>query len=81
MTLFTNLPSVHDRGHGERMALVLELRDRQAVAYMPKLTTLSLSGNPLLFPPPGVLTQGDAAVLDFIQRHRYADMLSVESER
>ena len=29
MTLFTNLPSVHDRGHGERMALVLELRPFQ----------------------------------------------------
>ena len=53
----------------------------RAVAYMPQLQSLSLGGNPLLFPPPGVLSQGDAAVLEFMQRHRYADLLSSESEK
>ena len=39
----------------------------RAVAYMPKLRSLGLQGNPLVFPPPGVLSQGDAALLDFIK--------------
>tara|TARA_B100000795_G_scaffold51863_1_gene33984 strand:+ start:73 stop:444 length:372 start_codon:yes stop_codon:yes gene_type:complete len=42
---------------------------------------LRLEGNPLVFPPPGILSQGAEAVLDFIRGHRHSDLFSAESER
>ena len=42
---------------------------------------LRLEGNPLVFPPPGILSQGAEAVLDFIRGHRHSDLFSADSER
>ena len=53
----------------------------RAVATMPALTQLHLAHNPLLFPPAGVLSQGSAAVLDYIRHHRQSDLQTSEGER
>ena len=53
----------------------------RAVATMPALKTLMLANNPLSFPPPGVVAQGPAAVLDYIRRHRHTDLMTTDAER
>ena len=50
----------------------------KTIAYCPKLTQLGLGGNPLIFPPPGVIEKGDAAALEFLKRHRHTDLASKE---
>ena len=40
-----------------------------------------LANNPLSFPPPGVVAQGPATVLDYIRRHRHTDLMTTDAER
>lgn len=53
----------------------------RAVGTMPALKTLVLEKNPMHFPPAGVLSQGPAAVLEYIRRHRHTDLMTTDAER
>ena len=54
---------------------------RRAVGTMPSLRVLLLAHNPLSFPPSGVIAQGPTAVLEYVRRHRHADLMTSDAER
>ena len=39
------------------------------------------AGNPLVFPPVGVLAQGSEAAIEFVRGYRQSDLLTADSER
>jgi hypothetical protein len=62
--------------HGNQLTTI-----PRAVGTMPSLKALLLGGNPLSFPPSGVVAQGPQAVLEYVRRHRQSDLLSSDAER
>ena len=52
----------------------------RSLAHMPALRRILLGGNPLEYPPAGLIREGSNALLDFLRGYKQSDLRTAESD-